>query len=84
MAFFIRNKSIPEGAATTVWACLSPSVSNPDMQGAYLSDCRAVSPSTATCRDLDGQVRETLWNITQEDLATALSAAGLPTLPDTF
>ena len=42
---FWFDKSIPQGAATTVWACLSPRILNEDFRGAYLSDCDAVAPS---------------------------------------
>ena len=42
---FIFDKTIPQGAATTVFACVSPRVAQADYRGAYLSDCDVKLPS---------------------------------------
>jgi SNF family Na+-dependent transporter len=35
---------VPQGAATTIWGCLSPTIIDED-RGAYLSDCGPITPS---------------------------------------
>jgi hypothetical protein len=80
-SFLVTSKSIPQGAATTVWACLAPQVQEADMQGAYLDNCKAATPTTASCRDANGEMRERLWIATDAELSKALREAGLPELP---
>jgi hypothetical protein len=80
-SWIVAGKTIPQGAATTVWACVAPQVDKEDMQGAYLDNCKAVAPSTDKCRDLNGEWQEKLWKGTEKDLAAALSQAGLPEVP---
>jgi hypothetical protein len=76
----ITKKSIPQGAATTCWACVCPRVATPGMRGAYLADCGPAAPLTAQCRDEDGIESEALWNSTVVDLEEALRIQGLPPL----
>lgn len=64
------DKNIPQGAATTVWACLAPRVAESDMRGAYLSDCGPVLPNEKG-QDLTGNLREALWIQTCRQLQTA-------------
>jgi len=80
-SFLVTSKSIPQGAATTVYACVAPQIQEVDMQGAYLDDCKAATPTTATCRDATGEMRERLWVATESELSAALREAGLPELP---
>ncbi|KAJ7119707.1 putative short-chain dehydrogenase [Mycena epipterygia] len=56
-------KTIPEGAATTIFAAFDPSLN--DKSGAYLSDCKDVSSSIAP-HSCDPANAEKLWNITEE------------------
>lgn len=46
---FIFDKSIPQGAATTVFACVSPKIAQDDYRGAYLSDCDVKLPNANAC-----------------------------------
>ncbi|KAJ7119718.1 putative short-chain dehydrogenase [Mycena epipterygia] len=56
-------KTIPEGAATTIFAAFDPSLN--DKSGAYLSDCKDASSSIAP-HSCDPANAEKLWNITEE------------------
>ncbi|KAJ7119703.1 NAD-P-binding protein [Mycena epipterygia] len=56
-------KTIPEGAATTIFAAFDPSLN--DKSGAYLSDCKDASSSVAP-HSCDPANAEKLWNITEE------------------
>ncbi len=79
---FIVDKTIPQGAATTLWACLSDECNreitsdkrqdHPGKgQGQYLSDCHVVAPSTAGA-DVSGVTRVALWKETNTQLDAAL------------
>lgn len=70
LSLFLTDKSVEQGAATTVYACLSPECGRPDYAGAYLADCEVKVPSTAG-RDEDGSLRKALWSATEEQLAAA-------------
>jgi NAD(P)-dependent dehydrogenase (short-subunit alcohol dehydrogenase family) len=72
----VTSKSIPQGAATTVWACVAPRVGTDALRGAYLEDCRVSVPSTAGL-DSDKKLRAALWAATEEQLREAVSKAGL-------
>jgi NAD(P)-dependent dehydrogenase (short-subunit alcohol dehydrogenase family) len=80
LGFLAKDKTIPQGAATTVWACVCPRVMTEGLRGAYLSDCSPISPSTAICRDEDGTIRDQLWLVSQQELQKALKKEELPTL----
>ena len=41
---FLKDKTIPQGAATTVYACVAPDLEGM-RAGAYLSDCKVELPS---------------------------------------
>lgn len=73
---FIKNKSIPQGAATTIYACVAPRVDTDGLRGAYLSDCGSVAPNKEGL-DEDGQLRNQLWEATEKQLAVAVEKAGL-------
>jgi NAD(P)-dependent dehydrogenase (short-subunit alcohol dehydrogenase family) len=64
---FIMDKSIPQGAATTLFAALCPEASQKEYRGAYLSDCAIAQPkgSSATNAELVGR----LWDETERQLA---------------
>lgn len=68
LSFFIFDKTIPQGASTTLYACLAPRVANDDMRGAYLSDCDVKLPSKAA---LDEKLRQRFWEETQKQLQEA-------------
>lgn len=68
---FVTDKTIPQGAATTVWACVAPVVTTEGMRGAYLADCGAIAPS-AEGRDDSGTLREALWQATEAQLLTGI------------
>ena len=73
----------PQGAATTVWACLNPYVDSakatPDgllpINGAYLMDCAPALPSVPAAIDESKQLRKALWKITEQQLNEALESS---------
>lgn len=69
---FIVDKSIGQGAATTLFACLSPAV----VSGEYYSDC-AVGAADVEGRDEARVKRRALWLATEEQLKAA-AEAGAP------
>lgn len=62
-------KSIPQGAATTLTACLDPALAA--HSGAYLVDCR-IAESSPHCQDASGELRKALWRATASDISEAL------------
>jgi len=69
MSLFVADKTIPQGAATTLWACLAPRVSEEDMRGVYLADCAIASPSSLGQSET---LVDALWLKTEEELAKLL------------
>ena len=65
------DKSIAQGAATTLYGCLEPALAEPALRGSYLSDCAVVLPSLEG-QDLDKVKRKALWQATEEQLQEAL------------
>ena len=53
---FITNKDVPQGASTSLYACLAEGIP----AGSYLSDCAVATPNEA-CEDRDGALRKALW-----------------------
>jgi NAD(P)-dependent dehydrogenase (short-subunit alcohol dehydrogenase family) len=68
---FITDKNIPQGASTTVYACLNPEFEDKKFDGSYLSDCAVIKTSTQ-CTDANGQLRAELWKVTEEQIQAAL------------
>ena len=62
-------KSIEQGAATTVMACLDPALVQ--HSGAYLCDCK-LKKTSEHCRDVSREVRRALWHASVADIAGAL------------
>jgi hypothetical protein len=73
----VKNKSVPQGAATTIYGCVCPKVGTPGVRGAYLLDCREGVPDNADGRDESKAVRQALWKATEDQLNEALAKAGL-------
>lgn len=65
----VTSKSIPQGAATTVYACVAPRMSTEGMRGAYLSDCGPAEP-TATAKSKE--LRHKFWQVSEEQLKESL------------
>jgi hypothetical protein len=74
LSFFIADKSIPQGAATSVYACLSPRAVESDHRGAYLMDCGPAAPSKAAC---DPALREAFMGESEKQLDDAMRSLGL-------
>jgi len=70
ITFFITDKTVPQGAATSIWACLSPTVIA-ENRGAYLMDCAPSQPTVAAGVDADGKRREALWKVMEEQVNAA-------------
>lgn len=66
---FIVDKSIPQGASTTLYGCLAPElVQRP---GSYLSDCAVCPPGHS--QKADSTLARKLWDETKKQLAAALA-----------
>lgn len=59
-------KSVPQGAATSVFAATSPSLAG--QSGAYLADC-AVTPTSKAGED--AQLADTVWQLSEKAIAEA-------------
>eukprot|EP00596_Hydrurales_sp_CCMP1899_P010246 CAMPEP_0119036014 /NCGR_PEP_ID=MMETSP1177-20130426/3384_1 /TAXON_ID=2985 /ORGANISM="Ochromonas sp, Strain CCMP1899" /LENGTH=328 /DNA_ID=CAMNT_0006995115 /DNA_START=88 /DNA_END=1074 /DNA_ORIENTATION=+ len=70
--YFITDKTIPQGAATTMYACLSPDLDSKIMSGSYLKDCAVEIPSLEA-QDLSKTLRTNLWDLTETDIKLAVS-----------
>ena len=66
---FFRNKNIPQGASTTVYACLDPSLVQHG--GAYLIDCKIDEPS-ALGQDKNKRLRKKMWQMSVSDIRAAI------------
>ena len=71
----MANKSIPQGAATSVWASVAPEAASPDLRGAYLDDCAAAA--TLSDQGRDDALSDALWEATEARLDAALAKRGL-------
>jgi WW domain-containing oxidoreductase len=60
----IALKSIPEGAATEVWAAVHPGAAR--INGEYLSNCNVAVPRRIAN---DAALAERLWNVTEQLVA---------------
>jgi hypothetical protein len=65
---FVADKSIPQGASTTVYACVAPEIQTDEFRGAYLADCNVKTP-TAAAQDVSRATREALLEVTEKQLA---------------
>jgi len=66
----ISDKSIEQGAATTLYACLAPGIPA-SYPGAYLSDCNVAEVKVAELKDPNLPAR--LWEATESQIAVALA-----------
>ena len=76
-SFVVMDKTIPEGTATTVWACMSSDVLKEGIRGGYLVDCAPAKPTTADARDDTGSIRKALWTETFKQLDEKIAILGL-------
>jgi hypothetical protein len=66
------DKSIQQGAASTVWASVAPRIATDEsMRGVYISDCAPVAPNSAGM-DTDRSGRNSLWEATSRQISVAL------------
>ena len=77
----IAKKSVPQGAATSIYACVCPRIMTEGMRGEYLIDCGPSTELTDYCLDANGELREAVWQATEKELQGALTAAGLGSIP---
>jgi len=64
--FGVFMKSVPQGAATSVWAAVAPELEG--ASGAYLSDCAVAKP---IAKAEDAKAAEGLWAATEAMIAAA-------------
>uniref|UniRef100_A0A7S2MJY0 Protochlorophyllide reductase n=2 Tax=Octactis speculum TaxID=3111310 RepID=A0A7S2MJY0_9STRA len=64
----LSDKTIEQGAATTVYACLAPRLDK-SFAGAYFADCNVATPAAAMS---DPDLRKQLWEITEAQIAEVL------------
>mmetsp|Transcript_28851 Transcript_28851/g.62055 ORF Transcript_28851/g.62055 Transcript_28851/m.62055 type:complete len:339 (-) Transcript_28851:403-1419(-) len=57
---FVRDKDVPQGAATSMYAVLAPELT----PGTYLKDCAEAEPNEA-CADESGISRRALWDTSE-------------------
>lgn len=74
----LADKNVPQGTATTVWACLAPELDAAGASGAYLADC-AIAETSALGRD--DSLAEELWEATERQLDAAVAKRGLGVEP---
>jgi len=72
---FIIDKTIPQGASTTLYACVAPEVEN--HAGEFFSDC-GVGKLSTDGKDESKVLRESLWRVTKEQLDNELVRLNLP------
>lgn len=65
-AIGFMDKTIPQGASTTLWCALSDRVTTPQYQGAWCSDCISAKPSDEACAQ---ENIDKLMKVTEETLA---------------
>ena len=68
---FFADKTIEQGASTTIAACLDPQFVN--HSGSYLSHCQ-LEETNEHCQDASKELRRGLWKATEADIAAALAA----------
>ena len=68
---FMADKSIPQGAATSVWASVADAAAKPELRGAYLDDCAVSAKLSAQGRD--DALADALWDATEARLDAALA-----------
>jgi len=68
---FFMDKTIEQGASTTLAACLDPKFT--ESSGSYLSHCQ-VEDTNEHCKDVTKEIRQGLWKATEEDIKAALAA----------
>jgi NAD(P)-dependent dehydrogenase (short-subunit alcohol dehydrogenase family) len=71
----VVDKTVPQGASTTLFACLEPSLDEADKRGSYLDSCAVATPNAAA---RDEALRKALWDATERDIKAALAAAPPP------
>ena len=69
---FFMDKTIEQGASTTLAACLDPKFT--ESSGSYLSHCQ-VEETNEHCKDVTKELRVGLWKATEDDIKAALAAA---------
>lgn len=62
---FVGDRGVPEGAASTVWACLSPRGEDASLRGAYIVDCAPAAPLEMASSDA---LRDEVWAQTEAEL----------------
>jgi hypothetical protein len=67
------DKTIAQGASTTLYGCLAPELDTKAGRGAYLVDC-AVGSANSAGTDASGALRKALWAETERQLEAALVA----------
>lgn len=72
LASLAYDKTIPQGAATSLTALLDPSLTS--HSGSYLHDCK-LKATNKHAADASGTLRKELWKVTIADLDAALAAA---------
>ena len=79
LAGWMGSKTIPQGAATTIYACVAPELES--LSGSYFSDCQLYSPengfwSNSTCKPskmaLDDKLATAVWDKTESLIQAAL------------
>lgn len=70
---FITDKTIPQGASTTLYGCLAPELADPVNQGSYLDNCAIATPNSYGV-DKDSTLRNGLWDLSEKLVNEALAS----------
>lgn len=71
---FVMDKTVPQGAACSVYAALAPCLQQDSMRGVYLSDCHPKTPTCESARDEDGTVSESFYKVMDEQVNSVVSS----------
>ena len=69
----VADKSIPQGASSSLYALLNPQLEAEVHAGAYISDCKVTKPLCDAGVDLTGENRKILWEASEKSLSQALA-----------
>lgn len=74
LALVAPDKSIPQGASTSLYACLEPELTSDALRGSYLSDCKVAQPISAA---QSVSLREEFYKVCSEELEEALQKGSI-------
>ena len=71
--WIVADKTIPQGASSSLYALLNPQLTADVHAGAYISDCKVTKPLCEAGVDLTGEKRRILWEASERSISQALA-----------